>query len=195
MSEEEQTVAQEADTDATPSVEDQGAQEKSIDELLAEFEGDEPEQQKETVKPDVPNKVQLDDAAKKEIIEQLQAQQKTEQDITKDVEKIKGDLPVEDAYIRWKLEDMASKDQRVLNAFLNRDTKPQAWEAIVNKVASDLQGTYGSQKKTDKEAIASAVHSATEAPDSSGSDVSIKGLSDEEFQMQKVKLLSQAMGG
>lgn len=194
MSEEKQAVADEADVDATPSTEDSSAQEKTVDELLAEFENEKDEPKVES-KPSSEKGVKLDESERKRIKEDLRSEMEIEAELEKTIVDIKGDLPVESEYIRWKLNEMAMKDSRIWKAFLAKNKNPDAWKGIVKSLKGDLAKTYGRAENTDKEKIASAVRSATQATGTSQDVKDIKKMSDEEFEMSKEKLLQQAMKG
>lgn len=194
MSEDQQAVANDTDVDATPSAEENGAQEKTVDELLAEFDSPEPKSEvKETPKEAV-SKVELSSDQRKEIMDGLRTEMQFEDDIGKVVEDIKGDLNVEPEYVRWKLEELARNDDRVWKAFLARNTNPSAWNAIVKNVKGDMSSKFSAPAVTDKEKIASAVHSATNATGSSQA-TDIKKMSSADFEINKEKLLKEAMKG
>lgn len=193
MSEDQQNVADEQSTDTTLSADVAGAQEeKTVDQLLAEFDTTEPEKQ-ETVNQE-PAQTKLDPNQEQEIANRVREKIELENELDKTITDIKGDLDVDADYVRWTLDNMAQKDERVLKAFLARGTKPSAWNAIVEQVKSDMSAKYGKPTGTDKEKIASAVHSATQTSGTSR-DVNIKKLSNEEFEMNKESLLAKALKG
>ena len=128
-------------------------------------------------------------------MDDLRSEMKVDDEINAAVVDIKGDLDVEEEYVRWKLEELAKNDTRVWKAFLARNSNPKAWNAITKKLQEEFTDKFSKPVIDDKEKIASAVHSATQRSGSTADDVNIKQMSDVDFEMQKPGILKKAMAG
>lgn len=190
-----QAVVEDQNTDATPSADETSAQEPSLDELLKQFEEGEPKQKDAPKAKAGGDEVSLNETQRKKIIEELRTEMAVETEIKNIVAGIKEGLDVEEEYVRWKLDTLAAKDERVWKAFIARNTNPKAWDAIVKSVKTDLHKTYGKAKETDKEKISAAVRSATTTAGSSSKDVDVKKMSEADFEHNKERILLQAMKG
>lgn len=191
MSEEKQAVTKEDDASATPQAEDTGAQDKSIDELLSEFEDDEP---KKVEKPDA-NAKGLSPEQRGQIIKEIKTEMKVSDELEKAVEDIKGDAEVESEYVRWKLEERAKNDERVWKAFINRKKKPSAWKAITAEISKEIKATYGKKEQVDKDKLSSGVRSANYSAGNSDSSFDVKKMSSSDFEKNKEAILAAAMNG
>ena len=192
MSEEQQAVIQENESEAKPSDESQDAQEQDLDSLLKEYESeDKTEETQESTQ----------QVAQSEDIQWLRQQraeyerEQTEKAVTEAASMLKesiGDLPITmpDYVFEGILHQKASKDPRIIEAFNKRFTNPGGWQKIVKatgkQLSQDLQPK--DQKATDSwNAVESAVHSAsTSSPQQQ--DVDVSKMTDTEFVAYKQKL-------
>ncbi len=196
----EQAVATEPNAGATPPADGGGAQEQSVDELLSEFDAGntkEPTDEKQPVpKEESDGKVEFTPSQRKELLDELRTDIKVEEELKTAVKEIKGDLDIEDNYVRWRLEELAKNDERVWKAFIARKSNPKAWSAVSKKLNKELSDKYGKPATgTDKEQIASAVHSATQTSGAPSGEVDIKKMSDADFEMQKYGIMQRAIAG
>lgn len=179
----EQTVVEEADGQGIPAPETQDAQDQSLEELLAEFEGETiPEPTKTDEAPDPMKRI--------EELEQNLAREKTEQEISGLVSRIKGEDDIDPVLIRGVLNAKADSDPNLLKAFENKNTNPKAWKQVEGKLAEDIRSMLGpriDQRVTeDVAAITAAVRgSSTKAPDPTTPNYS--AMSDAEFEAEKRK--------
>lgn len=191
MSEDKQAVTKKDDASSTQQAEDTGAQEKTIDELLSEFEDDEP---KKTEKPKAGVRG-LSPEQRGQIIKEIKTEMKVSEELERAVEEIKGDAEVESEYVRWKLEERAKNDERVWKAFINRKQKPSAWKAITTEISKEIAAKYGKKEQVDKDKLSSAVRSANYSAGNSDSSFDVKKMSSSDFEKNKEAILAAAMNG
>lgn len=207
--EEQHGVATEADTESTKtSGEAGGAQtDDDLDSLLAEWDEDQKKaaeqspsgEQTETGKTgatELPSDV-------REVVDYVKEQrereitERTNQDVAAAAEKLRegwDDAPPA-ALLEGEIWKSAGKDQRFLAAFQQRHQQPDKWDRILKAKQRELQamlaGTPDQEATADRQAVASAVRSASKAPTGSEgpSADDISKMSDKEFEQYKRSLL------
>lgn len=159
----EQTVV-ETDAMAEPIVDDNSA--PDLEALLSEYEQETQVEQQPTepdpVDPDRLNQVLtfVESQQKEVLTKQVNA------DIQSSVETIKEgmEIPLPDKIVRGYLETMAAEDDRIAQAFQQRDKNPAGWTNVLKAVQKEISKEFESlpdQKLTsDREAVAAAVRSA-----------------------------------
>lgn len=191
-----------SDTDDAVVGESSDAQVDELNSLLSDF--DQPDQTGTE-----PKKITSDDV--REVVDYVRdTRQKDEMKETNDAidhacktvydalsEEAKAILP--ERATRGLLIDMADSDRRFQRAFLERNSNPSQWNKILNAKAKELSTEFTPQVdrelSDDKEAIASAVRSAsTKAPeppeDEAKSRQKIRQMSD-----QELRALKRSLGG
>lgn len=179
MTEENETVATEAEesvaaSSSAPAAEASSAQEPSLDELLEQFETKTVEppatQDKAEFKPEEAKSDKTEDRVYKEYIER-QIQKEADRDLMNAVKMIKdtADIPLPDRHVRAILEDKAKEDARILSAWNKRNTAPKVFEdvmrAIGRELAKELEMPIDQTATNSVNAVTSAVHSGkTQAP-------------------------------
>lgn len=186
---EEQAVVEQTDEQAKPASEGAGAQD-DLDSLLKEFEQPVQETKSDTKTETKPDGLE-------EVIsfvrEQKQAQlaDSSRKALNEAVKTVKGDLKVDDELVEGFLHARASKDQRIAQAWVNRDKNPQAFASVLKTLGKELSGKFAdmpdSQVTEDRAAVAAAVRGAsTKASESPPPDYS--KMSDAEFKRHKESL-------
>lgn len=206
MSDEEQTVVDQADTESKTSGEADDAQGDDLDSLLAEWDQDQEQQTKESTSggqsdsgksesQELPSDV-------REVVDYVKEQrdrdiaERTNRDIADAAEKLREgweDAPPA-ALLEGEIWKSAGKDQRFLQAFQQRHQQPEKWDRILKakqrEVKSLLEQKPDSEATADREAVTAAVRSASKAPASpegpSAEDIS--KMTDAEFERYKRQL-------
>lgn len=182
------------ETDATvdQSVEEEGAQD--LDSLLNEFEEEVQPKKSEQ------SKVKAEDV--NEAINYINQQRlndaKTAEknDIKSAVDSIKSSMEgmdniPSDRLIRGLLQDYAAENENVRKAFANRQQNPKAWQAAIKAASKEIKEEFSvdTQTTSDREAITSAVRSASSKQPEPQEKVDYSSMSDYEFQQFKMKVL------
>jgi len=101
------------------------------------------------------------------------------------------DFKPSDRVVRGMLEALAIEDKSIKKAFETRRENPRAWQAALKRAASELKTDFSVDQQTtsDREAIASAVHNASNKQPEPDKGANLSGMSDYEFQKHKAELL------
>lgn len=182
MSEDEQAVA-DTEAEATPEAEESG--EQDIGELLNEFEESEP-------KPEEPK----EESEAEKRVNAFLFQQKMEKATSLAKEASGLDLPGD--FFEDRIEGEARRNPKFLNAFLNAEKSPDAFNKLMGQIGKDVAkqfDTFMSTQTGDNDAIASAVRSAKPASDPGDQELAkkVRDASPAEFQKNKKTWLRQAM--
>lgn len=192
--ENEQAVAN-ADVESTEtSTEESGAQE-NLDGLLNEYEvqtgGEQTTEPKnENSKIDyIYNRFQAEDA------EKIKTQ--TNEDIGKAVEIIRDEnLNLPDKAYRGMLLDKAEEDVRFLQAFQQRGQNPGQWNKVLKafqkEILSDFKSLPDKEATADREAVLSAVHSASTKQPLPDAAPDLNSMSNQDFAKHKAEILRQS---
>lgn len=173
-----QTVVDDADTQAKPGSEAEGARNDgpTLDELLADFdkstsrqEPAKPAPAAETTQPDNALLTRLQ--ALEPVVQQF-AQSQFKQKITETIKDIRGDLDAEtfdDEFVEAWLDGRARKDTRLQQAWLQKDANPRQWKRIQSELGREFKKKFDKmpdrQVTEDREAVVAAVRGAsTKAP-------------------------------
>lgn len=177
----------------TDVAEDQTTQEEGasddLDSLLNEFS--------EATKPTEQPKVELNDV--QEVVSYVQeeraakAEQTTKADIDAAVDSIADNLDIEvpsKRIIRGLLQDIASNDKAIQQAFAQRNENPQAWKAALKRATNEMKEelSVDQEATSDREALTSAVRSASTKQPEPQEEVDLNSMSDQEFIMYKARL-------
>jgi hypothetical protein len=194
----EQAVAVEADAGAKPPAEDTTGAPDDLDVLLSEYDkangsDSEPEQKQESPKDTADKDDRLDRLLERKLAER-DAVQQSKADLEKTVKALKGDdlayLP--DDLVEGYLETKSRKDQRLLNAWVDRRANPEKWNKILGSLRQELETLTGGKVDRDQtdssDAVAAAVRGAsTKAPshDTPFDGKSLGSMSDAELSKLK----------
>lgn len=159
----EQAVTTETDVEDTPSTEEGGAQDIDLDQVLSEFDQETQETEKGSEQPTE----SLGDEDKA-FLNDLKARE-TDRQITEEVDRMSEYLPddinLPKTALRAMLEFQASKNPKIAEAFVRRESNPEAWAKVSKKLTSDIAKEFQSQpdKKStdDREAVIAAVKSVS----------------------------------
>lgn len=162
----EQTVV-ETEAVAEPTVEDNSA--PDLEALLSEYEQEtQVEQQAQPSEPQTPDPDRLNQVYSYVEQQQRQAMEReTNEAIANSVKTIKDgmEMHLPDNVIEGYLEQMARKDSRIANAFLQRDKNPQGWNNVLKGVQRAIVNDFNSlpdpKVNEDRQAVAAAVRSAS----------------------------------
>jgi hypothetical protein len=130
-----------------------------------------------------------DDDVKKrvETLERALSDRSYKEQIAPVLKKVRGDVPAEvfndDELDVW-INHRAKSDQRLMNAWLNRDKNPQAWDRVVDGLGREFGKKFSKpideRATADREAVTAFVRGAsTKAPEGKAPDFS--GMSNAEF--------------
>lgn len=176
----------------TDVAEDQTTQEEGasddLDSLLNEFA--------EETKTESP-KVALNDV--QEVVSYVQeeraakAEQTTKADIDAAVDSIADNLDIEvpsKRIIRGLLQDIAANDKAIQQAFAQRKENPQAWKAALKRATNEMKEELSVDREatSDREALTSAVRSASTKQPEPQEEVDLGSMTDTQFMMYKAKL-------
>lgn len=177
---EQQAATDQADQQAAPAAEAEGAREPTLDELLAEYDGGE---KSDGIKPTSDTKDDGGDdkvAALEKRLEAFERQSEQDQyqnDVINAVKAIRGESNPEiftDVHMEGWLTAEAKRDPRIARAWMDRADKPQTWGKIQDQLKGRFNEWIGSMSDSaateDRAAIADAVRGASKkAP--AGDDV------------------------
>lgn len=169
-----QAVASEDNAGATPPAEaDAGAQD-DLETLLKEYDS------VAEVKPEPEAKTDTKEVAAKPAIEEDQivaavnralttreAEEKVKVDLANSIKAIKGEdfAHLDDDFVEGFLEKKATKDPRILKAFVDRNKSPDQWNKIVARMGEDFRSMLGGGVDRDltdsREAVTAAVRGAS----------------------------------
>ena len=179
----------ETDAAVDQTVEDKGASD-DLDSLLDQFT----EETKPVEQP-------IDQSDVKEVVNWVNDQRSKEVKqeettaVNSAVETIKSSLELDftptDGMIKGMLQNLASEDPAVAKAFAQRHQNPQAWKSALNRATNAIKEDLNIDLKAteDRNAIASAVRSASTKQPEPAQEVNIAGMTDYEFQQHKANLL------
>jgi hypothetical protein len=178
----------ETDVDAKQATEGKGASD-SLDTLLDEFEQQTKPVEQQTSK--IEEVVSWVDEQRQSAIKEKEAT-----DINSAVEAIKSgigelDFTPTDRMVRGMLQDIASEDTSVAKAFHQRDQNPRAWQEALKRATAAIKEDLSIDPKatSDREAITSAVHSASTKQPAPEEEVNVASMNDREFMEYKTKLM------
>ena len=190
--ENQQAVVEESDVTQEASTEDGNAQDLELDNLLEEYSAtSETEETK-------PQESITEESETKQLLNTMKLQMEATQratsakELDETVKSIKGELGVEDKYVKAFLNMKAEDDPRLAQAYLAKEKNPAAWAKIEKTLRGDLQKFIGGIADKDatetRDAVVSSVlnskssSSETDAPDMSKmSDVEFENFKNEEF--------------
>ena len=178
----------ETNDESTTQTEDNNAQD-DLDSLLSQFEEEEVKQ------PDNPAKEAQQNDEKAAHIEQMYRDlinQRTEQDLTLSANKVKELVDVDDEWIKAIISYRAQRDQRFLQAWLDRDKKPGLWDKVLMALAKDMKSKYIDKDATDahNDVVAAVKSASTQSKETGLPDAHVlAGLSDKEFEERKRAIL------
>lgn len=194
---EQQAVAGQADGQPEAAPETGGAQEKSVDELLKEFDTKATPEPKAETKPDTSddrlNTVfdWVEQKAKEEKIEQVN------NDIADAVKTTVGDHGLDPEYVEGKLHYKANTDPKFARAWMSRHDNPDQFNQVLRQYGKELAGKANSnidQNATeDRAALSAAVRSqsqkSADPPPMTQKDLS--KMSDAEFNKMKREMFGR----
>ena len=190
---EQQAVAEKADGQATPAPEAGGAPEKSVDDLLKEFDA------KTTPEPTPePKSEESDDRLNKvlDYVETKAAEEATERfqtDVSEAVKIAIGDSDLDPDLVEGQIHKRANVDPTFRNAWMQRHQQPEQWKSLCQAFGREMAGKRKSnvdQSVTDdRAAVAAAVRSQSTKPaEAPPSRKDIRKMSDAEFARYKKEL-------
>lgn len=161
-----QAVATGADTSSGTGNEAGGAQDSTVEELLAQFDQSQPE----PTKADASDKGRLEQVLSfVEQQSQKEQQDRTQKDIESAVKTVIGDSDLDTDYVDAALWRKANKDPAFLNAFQQREKSPEQWGQVLRAMGREMRAKQSKPDQNttnDREAVAAAVRGAsTKAPD------------------------------
>lgn len=181
----EQTVVEEVKDEAKPSPETTNAQDESLEDLMKEFESvqEPPKEAKgEQVSEDISEDVRWIRAMR----EQEEAK-RTREAIEQTIGALKDgiDCPIEipNAWWEGRLDVAARQDPRLTQAWLARESKPEAWKKIQAHLKKQLESELSIRRDLtdDRDAVTAAVRSASKAPARESVAHDFDNMSDAEF--------------
>lgn len=100
------------------------------------------------------------------------------------------DFEPTDGMIRGMLQDNAHNDPSIAKAFIHRNENPKAWDIALKRALKNIKQDLSIDRKatSDREAIASAVRSASTKQPTPESPPDLNRMSDAEFQRYKMGL-------
>jgi len=194
--ENEQAVVEQPDEQAPPVTEESNAQDLDLNNLLEEYsetgETEKKPQEKSTVNEDSETK-QLLDMLKR------QAEDNTRATATKELDEavtsIRGDLNVDNKFVKAYLNMKADDDPRLRNAYIQRQNNPVAWAKIEQGLRADLQKFIGAIADKDltetRDAVASSVLNSKSTSSDTETQVDLAKMSDVDFENYKAKLFKE----
>lgn len=206
--EQQQTVAEQPDTESPTSGEGGGAQaEDDLDSLLAEWDQQQSRQTQEASSGEQTDegkqsKTELPEDVR-EVVDYVKQQreqevaERTNKDIADAAEKLREgweEAPPA-ALLEGEIWKSAGKDQRFLQAFQNRHQQPDLWDRILKAKQKELKAMLearpDSEATADRDAVTSAVRSASKAPPGpqAPTEAEIAKMSDAEFERYKRSLM------
>lgn len=189
----EQTVNETDNVEPEASAAEVVAPEDDLDTLLSQFD-EETKEVTPVTEPEVKAEISADDI---KLISEFKEQKQAEE-LKKVYADVRGDLDPEfydDDFVDAWLSSQVKKDQRVMNAYLNKGSNPEAFNKIVKNLNKQLAARES--KKPDSvqtetnQAITSAVRSAsTSTPQNKTlSEKDLNNMSDREFRKLEQEML------
>jgi hypothetical protein len=181
----EQTVVEEVKAEAKPSVEMDNAQDESLEDLMKEFESVQ-EPPKEAKGEQASEDISEDVRWVRNLREQEEAKRHREA-IEQTIGALKDgvDCPIEIPNEWWegRLDVAARKDPRLTQAWLSRESKPEAWKKIQAHLKKQLESELSIRRDLtdDRDAVTAAVRSASKAPVRESVAHDFDNMSDAEF--------------
>ena len=164
----EQTVVDEVKDEAKPSPETDNAQDDSLESLMKEFESVQ-EPPKEAKGEQASEDISEDVRWIRSMREQEESK-RTREAIDQTIGALKDgiDCPVDMPNEWWegRLDVAARKDPRLTQAWLSRESKPEAWKKIQAHLKKQLESELSVRRDLtdDRDAVTAAVRSASKAP-------------------------------
>src|SRR5512139_1927175 len=192
-----QPVAQPAEAQAQPAAEATSAQTPDLNSFLQEFEAETkaptqpapaPAATQPTAAELLQMKLEIDDLRREKATEREKA------DIEGIIKDFKGDKALPDYVVNGWINHVAGSDQRIVTAFNQRHTNPQAWKKVQAGLKAQFEnevkklGGTDTEVTSDRMAVAAAVKgaSSTKAPEAKAPDYG--RMSDAEFRELKKNL-------
>ncbi|MGI9411550.1 MAG: hypothetical protein ACR2OV_15835 [Hyphomicrobiaceae bacterium] len=183
-------MAEQADGQATPAPEAGGAPEKSVDDLLKEFDT------KTTPEPKSEPKSEESDDRLNQVLDYVERKAKEEgleqvnKDIAESVKTAVGDSDLDPEYVEGKLHFKANTDPKFARAWMSRHENPDQWNRLARQFGKELAGNAKSSVdqsvSDDRAAVAAAVRSQNTKPaEAAPSNKDIHRMSDAEFNRMK----------
>jgi len=186
---EEQAVVEATDVQQEAVTEEDNAQDLDLDNLLQEYSGDE---KTEEVTQTQETSVQSDDDTKQLLQLMKQQMEDTNRkaaatELNDTVKSIKGDIGVEDDFVKAFLNMKAEGDPRLRQAYIEKGNNPKAWSKIEKSLRSELGkfiGGLANKSATDtREAVtASVLNSKTTQKSETKTSKDLAKMSDIEFE-------------
>lgn len=190
---ENEVVADKVDQPDTTEAESAQTEEKSLDDLLDNFNS-EFDQDTQPGKTETTEEVSKSDVAEMKQFMAEQRQTNTDTAVSEAAKTIKSmigdDLPinVSEDHITDLLYGKASRDQRFLNAFVQRTQKPQEWNKILagfaNKFKDDFGKPIDQQVTQDREAVTTSIRGQSTVTEETPN---LAGMTDAKFDEWKLK--------
>lgn len=184
-----QTVTETVDPQAKPATETAGAPEKSVDDLLKEFDT-KTEPTKTTPPAEDDRLTRVFDYVEAKATEDENRQ--TETDIASAVKAATGDRELDPEYVEGKLHYKANTDPAFRNAWMQRHANPEAWGALCKAYGKELAATskVDQPASEDRAALSAAVRSQSTKPaEAPPSEKDIRRMTDSELAAHKRSLL------
>lgn len=101
-----------------------------------------------------------------------------------------GEFDLSDLAIEGYLQAMAARDQKIVQAFQDRQKNPDGYKAALEKVAQTIKDDfkYDPKATSDAEAVRAAVKSQDKATDDGPTPQQIAAMTDAEFERYKAGL-------
>lgn len=198
--ENEQAVVEETDVAQEASTEESNAQDLDLDNLLEEYSGT---GETET---SPPTQESTDDSSKVDKLISMFEQERADtartaasKELNSTVKSIKGDLGVDEKFVKAFLNMKAEDDPRLQQAYINKDKNPSNWAKIERSLRNDLQKFVGGQPDEDltdtRNAVASSVLNSKSTSQNSDDGADMSKMSDVEFEKHKKEVFKKAGRG
>lgn len=179
MSNETQTVAEQDDPVVSQAGEQVGAQDESLDAMLAEYEtAHKPQPTQQQAEPPNEDIKALAEYARNAM--QVERQKEVQSSIEGAVKTVKevGGINASDRIVRGLIKDMADENPAIQKAFANRQSDPNSWNRMLKGMAKELAKEFETDPSTsnDRQVVASAVRSASTAKPAPEEKVNFKGM-------------------
>jgi len=179
--------AKPGDSDTPPAGADKNADKASLNSLLDSW--DEPKDSDKQVAPE-PGAADV-----------MQSLGDTQYLADKAVTKVKGDLDVEDEFVRSYLVGLFSENEALDTAWKEQNVKRDKWAAVLDEVADTFQKTMKGKQAMpdvpDDKGLAAAVHSARDSDAGGGEldNLNWATMSDSDFEAKKTEVFRLAEEG
>lgn len=197
--ENEQAVVEQTDVAQEASTEGSNAQDLELDSLLQEY-SDTGETEKTTTTQESNESSKVDKLIS--MFEQERsdnARVAADKELNSTVKSIKGDLGVDEKFIKAYLNMKAEDDPRLAQAYLNKEKNPANWAKIERSLQGDLQKFVGGQPDKDltdtREAVASSVLNSKSTSPNSNDKVDFSKMNDIDFDKFKKEQFGKAGRG